>query len=257
MKETPLWLNLLLSGPNPGRWKLVQETVRHALPKDEGANVYVSPEESAAARAFFDRDRFSIGEWEVRAGRVAFSEPLAADRANLLVHGLPAFPDELLDGLVGGFRSSAFEMGRIATQVHCGWCSEHEEARAWFDGAIHFSDLVLLDSREAVPEQWVRDYQARFQRQRYPCLFDLVRKGLPKHPEWFFDSQPRRLSLVFDPDDLSGLEPDPLADEDEDEARDAEPPGDPYLRRNAAGERERPLRPLPFALDAGVGNEPS
>ncbi len=249
MKES-LWLNLLLSGPNPGRWKLVRETIHQALPKDEGVNLYVSPAETESAHAWFAPDRFTVAQWEVRGGDLVFSEPLSPERANLLAYGPPEFPADLLDALVAGFRASAYEMGRIATQVHCGWCATHDEARAWFDAAIHFSDLVLLDNREEVEDQWVRDFQERFHKQRYPCLFDLVRKGLPKHPHWLFDSQPRRLSLVFDPDDLSGLGPVAFDDEDDDPIEEDEPAGDPFLRRNAAGEREKPIRPLPFALDA-------
>jgi hypothetical protein len=251
MTETAPWLNLLLSGPNPGRWKLVRESVQHALPKEEGVDLYVSPSERAAARAFFDPERFAVAEWEVSDGRILFSEPLSTERANLLLYGLPAFADDLLEALVDGFRAGGFEMGRIATHVHCGWCARREEARGWFDAAIHFSDLVLLDNRDEAGDPWVRRFQERYRKLRYPCHFDLVRKALPKHPHWLFDSQPRRLSLVFDPDDLSGLGPSFPGAEDDGDEDEERPEGDPYLRRNAAGERERIVRPLPFAEGEG------
>ncbi|MFP4352648.1 MAG: hypothetical protein ACLFRP_07900 [Puniceicoccaceae bacterium] len=245
------WLTVLLSGPNPGRWKLVLETVRHGLPKEEAVLLHVSPAEVEPARLFFPDDRFTIGEWTLADGAVLFSEPLTSDRTNVLVYGRPEFPDDLFEGLVDLFRAERCEMGRIVTQVHAGWGSGHEETKAWYDACIHFSDLVLIDNREEVPDAWVREFRERYLKLRYPCHFDLVRKGLPKHPEWFFDSQPRRLSLVFDPDDLSGLGPGPVeSDEDETDEIPEEPPGDPYLRRNAAGERERKIKPLPFALDA-------
>lgn len=250
MKDDPLWLNLLLSGPHPGRWKMVREIVHHTLPKEEGLNLYVSEGEESTARELFDPDRFRIAEWYLEDQTIAFSEDLAENRANLLLYGLPKFADELIEGLVNGFRQSAFEMGRIATHVHCGWCATLDDARNWYEAAIHFSDLVLLDNRDEVEDPWVRDYQEKFRKQRYPCLFDLVRKGLPKHPTWLFDSQPRRLSLVFDPDDLSGFAANDYEfDEEEDLEDEEEAVGDPYLRRNVAGERERSVRPLPFGLD--------
>ena len=230
---------------------MVREIVHHTLPKEEGINLYVSADEESLAREHFDPERFQIAEWSMEDGTVVFSEDLAEDRANLLLYGLPEFPDDLIEGLVNGFRRSAFEMGRIATHVHCGWCANSEEARGWYEAAIHFSDLVLLDNRQEVADPWVRDYQEKFRKQRYPCLFDLVRKGLPKHPDWIFDSQPRRLSLVFDPDDLSGFADSEYGfdDDEEDLEEEEEAAGDPYLRRNVAGEREKSVRSLPFALD--------
>ncbi|MBC2604179.1 hypothetical protein [Puniceicoccus vermicola] len=257
MSESPLWLNLLLSGPNPDRWKLVRETVSHALPKDEGLTIFVSADELEEAREAFATDRYTVAEWTISDGAMEFSEPLSEEEGNLLIYGRPDFPDDLMDALISGFRAEHFEMGRIVTHVHCGWCEKTEEAKAWFEGCIHFSDLVLLDARHEVEDAWVRDFQEKYRKLRYPCHFDLVRKNLPKHPQWFFDSQPRRLSLVFDPDDLSGLggeeyeiEGDPPDEEDDPEAA-----GDPYLRRNAAGERERKVRPLPFALDGSTDSE--
>jgi len=251
MSEDPLWLNILFSGPNPARWKLIRETVSHALPKEEGITVYVSADELEEAREELSADRFNLAEWTLSGASVEFSEPLSEREANLLVFGRPDFPDDLLEALVAGFRSEHFEIGRIVSHIQCGWCANIEEARAWFDGTIHFSDLVLLDGRNEVEDTWVRDYQERFRKLRYPCTFDLVRKGLPKHPPWFFDSQPRRLSLVFDPDDLSGLGSADyeIEGDDPEEEDDPESTGDPYLRRNPGGERERKVRPLPFSLD--------
>ena len=255
MSANPLWLNVLFTGPNPNRWKLIRETMSHALPKEEGLHVIVSADELDAANEGLPGDRFNVSEWTLSDGRLEFSEPLSEDSTNLIVFGRPEFPDNLLEALSTAYREENFEIGRIATQVHCGWCSGEEEARAWYDGCIHFSDLVLLDSRDEVADSWVRDFQERFKKHRYPCLFDIVRKGLPKHPMWFFDSQPRRLSLIFDPDDLSGMGGDEYEiDGDEpDEDEDPEASGDPYLRRNIAGERERKVRPLPFDLD-GIPN---
>lgn len=254
MTDQALWLNLLLSGPNPGRWKMIREIIQRALPKDEIINLYVSPGERNLALEAIDSERVNIGLWEINDGAIDFSTDLSENRVNLILYGLPEFADDLIEALVSGYQQSAFEMGRIATHVHCGWCANTEEARAWYEAAIHFSDLVLLDNRDEVEDSWVRDYQERFRKQRYPCLFDLVRRGLPKHPDWLFDSQPRRLSLVFDPDDLSGFATHTYGFEDEEEELDAEEEaaGDPYLRRNIAGEREKSIRPLPFSLDEAI-----
>jgi len=252
MSEEALWLNVIFSGPNGARWKLIRETVAHALTQEEGITVFVSADELEEAREQLSGDRFSVAEWTLSGGGIEFSEPLSDAEANLLIFGRPEFPDDLLEALVEGFRGEKFEIGRIVSHVHCGWCAGSEEARGWFDGCIHFSDLVLLDAREEVEDLWVRDYQERFRKLRYPCTFDLVKKGLPRHPQWFFDSQPRRLSLVFDPDDLSGLGGagyEIEGDEPEEDEEGPEAAGDPFLRRNAVGERERKVRPLPFALD--------
>tara|TARA_R100000027_G_scaffold5466_2_gene4416 strand:- start:338 stop:1114 length:777 start_codon:yes stop_codon:yes gene_type:complete len=251
MSEDPRWLSVLLSGPNANRWKLVRDTVSQVLPQEEGLRIYVTADELDRAREEFPADRYEVAEWRLRDGALEFSEPLSIERNNFLLYGLPAFPDDLLEGLAKAYRRGQFEIGRVITQVQCGWCAHVEEAKGWFDGCIHFSDLVLLDSRPEVEDLWVRDYQEHYRKLRFPCHFDLVRKGLPKHPLWVFDSQPRRMSLIFDPDELSGAseaEYEIEGDEPDDD-EEVESLGDPFLRRNAAGERERKVRPLPFALD--------
>ena len=251
MSENQLWLSVLFSGPNPTRWKLLQETVSHALPKEEGLFVYVTPGELKEAREALPAERYTVGTWTLVEGRVVFDQPLSAEMGNLLIYGVTPFPADLVDALILGYRADDYVIGRIITHVHSGWCDTVEEAKGWYEGCIHFSDLVLIDSRDEVVDNWVRDILERYRKLHYPCHFDLVRRGLPKHPQWFFDSQPRRLSLVFDPDDLSGLGgmdyeiegDEPEEDEDEDGEKISL---DPYLSRNAAGEREKKVRSLPF-----------
>ncbi|MEM0965125.1 MAG: hypothetical protein AAGJ81_03095 [Verrucomicrobiota bacterium] len=245
MNEPLHWLTLLLSGPNPSRWPVIRAALSLGLQKDELLTVLVAPSEESEARSELADQRFRIVLWTMEDGKIRFSEALVEGEANLLLYSGNPFPDELIEAIAKESQSGVFEISRVITQVHCGWCKESREAKAWFDACIHFSDLVLLDNRGDVEDAWVRDFQEHYRKEHYPCYFDLVKKGVPKHPEWIFDSQPRRLSLIFDPDDLSGMDLAGYEIEGDEPEEEEELTGDPYLRRNAAGERERKVRPLP------------
>ena len=140
------------------------------------------------------------------------------------------------------------ELARVICVVNCELAERHPPLRAWFDACVHFSDVVLLNRREGVPNKWFSDFQSHYKHQFVPCLFEFVKDGLVKNPALVLDPQARRMTHVFDAEqnwiftDADGEEIDEQeeSDSDEDEIQ-AKPEEEPYFVRDAAGRRVKLL----------------
>ncbi|GHB93257.1 hypothetical protein [Cerasicoccus arenae] len=132
-------------------------------------------------------------------------------------------------------------LARIVTVVHCMLVSANPKLELWHRACIHFSDAVLLNRRLDVPNKWLSDFRLAYEQERFPCLFELVKKGRVANPALILEPQPRRLSLAFDDD----IDPVDLIDFDEDdlpeETIDLTRPLDPWFVRLPSGQRERHL----------------
>lgn len=134
---------------------------------------------------------------------------------------------------------------------------EREELIPWFDACVHFSDVVLMNRREDVPNKWFSDYEGRFRKECYPALFDIVKKGRVRNPAEILYPEPRRLSQAFDelseaaaeeelPDiefideivDETDVAAEAGFDDDDDESDEAV---EPYFERRLSGDRVRRL----------------
>lgn len=245
VERSPVFV--VLAGPHPGRWALFDHLLRAERLPGEEVRVWAVDDERPEE---VGHPAVVPAEW-----RVEEAEATPAETLQILLYAGRAFPAALLEELAGRSALGTLEVGRVTTLVHGPACRDSREADRWYEAAIHFSDLVLLDPRgTGVSEKWVRDFEERFRKQRFPCLFDRVKKDRPRHPAWLLDVQARRLSQAFE----GGEEPDPGAEVvieegvpvDDDEGAGELPATDPFLRRNAAGEFERFVPDLPaFALD--------
>ena len=241
-------LFVVLAGPHPGRWTLVDHLLRaESLPGEEVCLWAAGDDAPAAAGSPPVQPReWSVGE----------AEALPPETLQVLAYAGRVFPAALLEELADGCARGTVEVGRVTTLVHGPACRDSREAERWYEAAIHFSDLVLVDPRgTGVDEKWIRDFEERFRKQRFPCLFDRVKKGRPRNPAWLLDVQARRLSEAFESREEPGLATDVVIEEGvspEEEEEGEVRPTDPYLRRNAAGEFEQYVPDLPtFALDEG------
>jgi hypothetical protein len=138
--------------------------------------------------------------------------------------------------------------------VDCALAHAHPQLHLWFDACIHFSDAVLFNHRDRVPNKWLSDFQARYKEQYYPCLFEFVKRGRVHNPRLILEPQALRISHAFDE------EPDwvILNEEGEEIEADAEDEGgaegeeeveiiakeDPYFVRYNGGRREKELPDL-------------
>ena len=245
-------LFVVLAGPHPGRWALVDHLLRAERLPEEDVCLWAADDEAPAPAG---HPPVPPSAW-----RVEGAEAMPASALQVLVYGGRAFPAPLLEQLADRTARGTLEVGRVTTLVHGPACRDSREADRWYEAAIHFSDLVLIDPRgTAVSEKWIRDYEERFRKQRFPCLFDRLKKGRPRHPSWMLDEQARRLSQALEPPDELDTTVEVVIEEglppgEEEEGGDEGPAADPYLRRNAAGEFERYVPDLPaFALDVESG----
>ena len=130
------------------------------------------------------------------------------------------------------------EVARVLCVVDCHLLEKHPKLFAWFEACIYYSDVVLLNHREGVPNKWVGDFRAKFEDKFYPCLFEHVKEGRVKNPALVLAPVARRMSHVFDEQEWI------VADEedDEEEAEDGDEvemklDEDPYLARRNGGRR--------------------
>ncbi len=117
---------------------------------------------------------------------------------------------------------------------------------------MHFSDVVLLSHRLGVPNKWISDFQEHYRNKFIPALFEFVKDGRVKNPALVLEPQARRMTQVFDENDLDWslarkLAPDAEIEfgSDDEEDGEEEPGGDvdggpvaePYFERRANGAR--------------------
>ena len=129
-------------------------------------------------------------------------------------------------------------LARIFTVVHCGLAESHPEIVSWYQGCIHFSDVVLLNRRDQVSQKWIKEFLDGFRQEHFPCFFEFVKKGRVDNPPHVLDPTPRRLSLFFDEEDNLFADTE---EEDDDEADFDESKEDPYLARYPSGHRCKAL----------------
>jgi len=191
------------------------------------------------------------------------------DRGDSLLHPLPTIEAELPPGATHIFfvtdgrlnpvdQIEAFkvwltgldaELAHVICVVNCRLAEQNPRLIAWYDACIHFSDIVLLQRREGVANKWLSDFQARYQDQFYPCIFELVKAGRVRNPALILEPQALRLSHVFDEETdyiLTDSDGEVVDEEDEDEIDEDEeitatPVEDIYFARRAGGRREKEI----------------
>ena len=144
---------------------------------------------------------------------------------------------DVMEGLKGWLAKNSCQLTRIITVINCKSLSEDDSQNNWYDAAVHFSDIVLLNRREGVSEKWIRDLQIDKKRQFYPTRFELVKKNRVINPSDILDSQIFRTSLFFD--DFISIEEDEFQDLLPEDRR-----MDPYIERLENGKRRKSITPI-------------
>jgi hypothetical protein len=179
-----------------------------------------------------------LGRWTLGPENAVEAEmPPGATHVFILFDGR-LNPVDQVEGLKSWLGDRLAEVARVLCVVNCKLVETHPKLVAWYEACIHFSDVVLLNQREGVPNKWIGDFKARFQDKFYPCLFEFVKDGRVKNPALVLDPVPRRVSHVFD-------EQEWIAEDEEDDEEEAED-GDEvpmklaedfYLERRNGGRR--------------------
>jgi len=251
MAEKPL-VYIILGAAGSGRREIVADLIEAGLGEGDRAAVLLSETEVADAA---DATLPSVARWTWQDGFVLAPLPDGATHVFLVTDGRRD-PVEQLEALKAWLEAQGAELGRILCVVNCQLAERHAPLLAWFEACVHFSDVVLLTRREGVANKWLSEFRAHFDKQFYPCLFELVKEGRVKNPALVLDPLARRLSHAFDADqdwvftDAEGE----VIDEDEetegDEEVEATPEIDPYFARDAANRREKKIPDITRFLGA-------
>jgi hypothetical protein len=265
----PLLLYVILGAAGSGRRTILSDLIADGLSEEERAVVLVSQNE---AETNPDEEK-KLGRtilWSLREGFLSFDVDAIGDATHLffLTDGR-SDPTDQLEAFKTWADSSGGEIARVISIVNCQLASKHPELAAWYEACIHFSDVVLLNKREGVENKWLSDFQTRFKSQFFPCLFEFVKNGKVKNPPLVLEPQARRVSHLFDEVEWEVVDnegetsdaedaDDAFFDDDEgefakgdtvEEEVELRPVVDPYLERNAAGRRVKPLPTIAKYLD--------
>jgi hypothetical protein len=144
-------------------------------------------------------------------------------------------PVDQIEGFRDWLRERGHEVALVVCVVNCQLAEKHTRLFAWFEACIYFSDVVLLNHREGVPNKWVGDFREKFHCKFYPCLFEFVKEGRVKNPSLVLAPVARRMSHVFDEQEWIVADED--ADDESEDDVEMKPEEDPYFERRNGGRR--------------------
>ena len=125
------------------------------------------------------------------------------------------------------------DVGRVIVFINSKLLVDNnDQITTWIDAATHFADAVCFSHRENDNAAHIAKCKERYESMRYPLETYLLGKKKDPPLERILSPSTRRISHVFDPQDL--LDPEDS------------PTNDPYLSRQANGKRHKPI-PTPFA----------
>lgn len=224
-----------LGAAGSGRREITRDTIEAGLDEGDRAVILHAPGETISGtgngRAAY------IGEWVLSDdNRIETKFPDDTTHLFFLTDGR-GNPVDQIEALSTWIEEQPVELGRIITVVNSRLCHDHPSTLVWYEACIHFSDVVLMNRREDLPQKWVSEFMERFQKKHYPCLFELVKKNRVRNPALLLHPEPRRISTLFD--DYPWDE----VDEEEEPGDDEEPDGgiDPYLERLPSGRRAKEI----------------
>lgn len=229
----------ILGAEGAGRREIIRDLIEGGFDEDEGVAVGMQRAEPESSDDAPLANRAATAVFAYDDLRQA-SPPLEVEAIFLVAPGR-GNPLDAVEALSDWLHATGHTLARIITIVHCRLLHDHPKLEIWHRACIHFSDAVLLNRREDVPNKWFTEFRQHYEQEAYPCLFELVKKGRVKNPALILEPQSRRLSLAFDPDidaiDMLDLDEDNLPEEPIDLTR----PTDPWLKRLPSGHWERSL----------------
>ncbi len=240
--ESPAYL--VLGATHSGRRVAVFDLIKDLASESDPFEVAISKREppseyderipalEGVALNYFETDLGSLPPRGLRAGFTSIL--IAAGAMN------PVDQVESLKDLLGQAKK---ELSRILSVVSCRMLSRHPSLSAYYDACIHFSDVVLINEYESVGEKFVKDFIQCYKDDYYPCLFEPLKRGRVKNPSLILETQARRISLYFDPEE-------DLSEEEDHESI----PVDPYLERLPGGIRRKTVPDIAKILDEGASD---
>ncbi len=246
MSEIARRVYLILGAAGSGRREVVRDLIASGFEDDEQVGVITASTETNDWPAGTATTTWS---WNADSTSLEGTWPNTASTGFFITDGR-GNPVDQVEAVKPWLAAQAAALVRVACVVNCALCAEHTAVVAWHDACIHFSDIVLLNRREGVPNKWMSDYQARFAKNYLPCLVEFVKKGRVANPALVLDEQVRRLSHWFDEAEGDGgwqafldQAGDVVIEDETDPTDDAEDEAevDEYLERNLGGTRRKKI----------------
>lgn len=242
MADKPL-LYIILGAAGSGRREVLADLLAGGLEDTDRPAVLLADSEAPSE---FDAKLPGLSRWSWKDEFVIATAPVGATHVFFVVEGRTS-PVDQLEALKDWISAQGLELARVLCVVNCQLAEKNSPLLAWYEACTHFADVVLLNRREGVSNKWLSDFRAHFDKQFYPCLFEMVKEGRVKNPALVLDPQARRMSHVFDEEQdwiLTNREGDEIdEDEETDDDEDVEvaPEQDPYFVRDAAGRRVKKI----------------
>jgi hypothetical protein len=239
---------LILGAAGSGRREIFADLTEHGLFGEPRPLWLLSANETARldSTPLAERNNSMAGTWRMNDGRIEAKVLEGATHVFFFADGR-ANPIDQIEAFERWIKEEGLQLGRVITVVSCQLAHDRPQLLPWFDACIHFSDAVLLNRREQVPNKWISDFLARYKkREALPALFELVKRHEVENPALILEPETRRISRYFDEPDFD------LEDDEDDETEGDEPvelnsePHDPYMEIDVAGRR---IKPLPNIAD--------
>jgi hypothetical protein len=223
---------LVLGAAGSGRREVLADLIGEGLGEGDRPAVLISDGEQPDPA---DARLSGAGRWRLLGGNTIEAEfPAEATHVFIVTDGRRN-PVDQIEAFKAWLAERSAEVARVFCVVDCRLAEKHHKLLAWFEACIYFSDVVLLNHRDGIPNKWVGDFRARFEDKFYPCLFEFVKEGRVKNPALVLAPVARRMSHIFD--EQEWVVADEEDEDEDDEDVEMKPEEDPYLERRAGGRR--------------------
>jgi hypothetical protein len=226
---------LVLGAAGSGRRDVLADLIEGGLEPGANAAVLLSATEwpDPADARFPDATRWKMTEEMT----IEADMPIGVTHVFILFDGRMN-PVDQIEAFKGWLGDRGTEVARLICVVNCQLLEKNPKLFAWYEACIYFSDVVLLNQRDGVPNKWMGDFKGKFESKFYPCFFEFVRENKVKNPALVLAPVARRMSHVFDEQEWVTVD----EDDDEEDAEDGDesemkPEVDLYLERRNGGRR--------------------
>lgn len=234
---------IILGATGSGRREIAFDLIEHCGANQTGKTVVLLAEDEKVSP--YDEQVQALPEvtfisWQLNPEGEIITHDLPDDRKTLFFFTNGCLnPVDQIEALIAWTNINDLQVARTLCVINCELCHKEIALNSWYEACIHFSDVVLLNKRKAVTNNWIRDFVQHYEKNHYPCLFELIKKGRVFNPATVLYPESRRLSLIFD-DSYSEIEANPPEikfERDSIYEEDQPVEIDPYLERLPDGRR--------------------
>ena len=228
---------LILGAVGSGRHEVVADLALFGLEPEGQTQLFVAERHLCESRKLLVEmgANLLVDPWFMNVGNLQLEVDPEATHIFILSDGR-VDPVDQVEALKNLLLNTPLELGRVITVVNCWLLNSNARLTRWYDACIHFSDVVLLNNRDGLPNKWVGAFRARLRQNSFPCHIALVNKGRVANPALVLYPEPRRISLVFDDEEHLYSDDDDTTDEES-----VTPMVDPYFERLLSGRRIREI----------------